>query len=57
MKPYYIYTQKLCAELMLKGYKLINIEPSKKRKGYNVFIFEDNEKLRKDIDELMTAKK
>ncbi len=57
MKPYYIFTQKLCAELMLREHKLIGIEPSKKRKGYNVFIFNDSEKLRKDIEMLMTTKK
>lgn len=48
MKPYYVFTQKLCAELMLREHKLISIEPSKKRKGYNVFIFNDSENLRKD---------
>lgn len=57
MKPYYVYTQKICAELMLKGYKLIGIEPSKKCEGYNVFVFIDSEKLRKDVDELMAANK
>ena len=57
MKPYYVYTQKICAELMLKNHKLIGIEPSKKREGYNVFVFMDSEKLRKDVKELMAAKK
>lgn len=53
MKLYYVYTQKICAELMLKGHKLIKIEPSKNRKGFNVFVFVDNEKLRKDVKDLM----
>lgn len=57
MKPYYVYTQKICAELMLLGYKLIGVEPSKKREGFNVFVFIDNEKLRKDVKELMAANK
>lgn len=57
MKPYYVYTQKMCAELMLKGHKLTSIEPSQKREGFNVFVFIDNEKLRKDVKELMAAKK
>lgn len=57
MKPYYIYTQKMCAELMLLGYKLISMEPSKKRKGYNVFLFEDSEDLRKDVSKLTATKK
>lgn len=57
MKLYYVYTQRICAELMLKGYKLISIEPSEKREGYNVFGFEDTERLRKEIKRLMTTKK
>lgn len=57
MKPYYVYTQKMCAKLMLKGHKLIDIEPSKKREGFKVFIFIDNERLRKDVHELMAANK
>ena len=57
MKSYYVYTQKICAELMLKGHKLIGIEPSQKREGFKVFIFIDNERLRKDIHELMAANK
>ena len=57
MKPYYVYTQKMCAELMLKGHKLIDVEPSKKREGFKVFIFIDNEKLRKDVNELMATNK
>ena len=57
MKSYYVYTQKICAELMLKGYKLIGIEPSKKREGFNVFIFVDSERLRKDVSDLMTTRK
>lgn len=56
MKLYYVYTQKMCANLMLLGYKLISIEPSEKREGYNVFGFEDTEKLRKEVKRLMTTK-
>ncbi len=56
MKPYYVYTQRLCAKLMLLGYKLIGMEPSKKRKGYNVFLFKDSKKLRNDIRRLTTTK-
>lgn len=52
MKKYYIYTQRICAELMLENHKLIDIEPSKKREGFNVFIFRDSKKLRKDIEKL-----
>lgn len=57
MKSYYVYTQKICAGLMLKGHKLIGIEPSKKREGFNVFVFVDDEKLRKDVRGLMTTNK
>lgn len=57
MKPYYVFTQRLCAELMLREHKLIGIEPSKKREGYNVFVFNDSENLRKDISELIATKK
>lgn len=57
MKLYYIYTQRICAELMLLGYKLISLEPSEKREGYNVFGFEDTGKLRKEIKRLMTTNK
>lgn len=57
MKPYYVYTQKMCAELMLRGHKLIGIEPSKKREGFKVFVFISSEELRKDVDELVAARK
>lgn len=57
MKLYYVYTQKMCAELMLKGYKLLSVEPSQKREGYNVFIFRDSERLRNEVKELMIASK
>lgn len=57
VKFYYVYTQKICAELMLKGHKLIGVEPSKKREGYNVFSFLDSKKLQRDIEELITTKK
>lgn len=56
MKLYYVYTQRVCAELMLKGHKLLNIEPSKKREGYNVFVFRETGILRKDVEELMGGK-
>lgn len=56
MKKYYIYTQRICALLMLKGYKLIQIEPSKKREGFNVFIFKDSEKFRQDVEELINKR-
>lgn len=57
MNHYYIYTQKMCAELMLRGHKLIGIEPSKKRENFNVFVFIHSEKLKNDVDKIMTAKK
>ena len=49
MKKYYVYTQRICAELMLMGHKLIDVEPSKKRDGFKVFIFTDSEKLREEV--------
>ena len=57
MKPYYVYTQKMCAELMLKGHKLIGVEPSKKREGFKVFVFISSEELKKDVDELVATRK
>lgn len=57
MKYYYIYTQKMCAELMLKGHKLIGVEPSKKRESFNVFVFIDSEKLKSDVHRLIIANK
>lgn len=52
MSLYYVYTQRMCAELMLKGHKLRGVEPSKKRKGYNVFVFTNSEELKDDINKL-----
>lgn len=48
-KYYTIFSQKLMAELVAKGFVLINMRPDEKGSGRNVFYFRNSSELRQAI--------
>lgn len=48
---YTIYSQKLMAILVLKGFVLVDMRPDKKGNGKNVFFFKDSPKIREVVEE------
>lgn len=44
-----VFNQRLAGFLMLKGFKLISVEPSKANLGFNIFNFVKSNKLHKTI--------
>lgn len=47
-----IYSQKLAAKLMLRGFVLQGMEKHKNNSGRNVFYFKDSDELKIAIEEL-----
>ena len=47
-----IFSKRVATLLIGKSNTLLRTEDNKKRKNFLVFIFEDNEKLRKDLTEI-----
>ncbi len=52
-----IFNQRLAGFLMLKGYKLIKMEPNRDIIGFNIFTFEKSFKLDKAIKQYQEIKK
>ena len=48
---YTIYSQKLMAILVLKGFVLVDMRPDKKGNGKNVFFFKHSPKIREVVKE------
>lgn len=44
-----VFNQRLAGFLMLKGFKLVSVEPNKNIKKFNIFTFENSDKLSKAI--------
>lgn len=51
-----IYSQRLAAKLMLKGFVLQGLEKHKNNSGRNVFYFKDSEEITKEIQKLTKSK-
>lgn len=51
-----VYSQKLAAKLMLKGFVLQGMEKHKNNSGRNVFYFKDSEEIKVAIQELTKNK-
>ena len=54
---YTIFMPKYARMLQARGFKIVNILPSKKNPKYNVYQFEDTPELQKAIHEIMNSKK
>ena len=52
-----IFSQSVCAKLMLRGYKLQGMKPDRKYPERNVFFFENTEKARNDLAEIVKDRK
>ena len=52
-----IFSQSVCAKLMLKGHRLQGMQPDKKYPERNVFFFENTEKTRNDLAEIVSQMK
>ena len=52
-----IFNQKLAGFLMLKGFKLLEVEPNRNIKDFNIFTFEKSNKLDKAIEQYQEIKK
>lgn len=48
-----IFSQSVCAKLMLKGHRLQGMQPDRKYPERNVFFFENTEKTRNDLAEIV----
>lgn len=51
-----VYSQKVAAKLMLKGFVLQGMDKHKSRNGRNIFYFKDSEELIKAINEITKSK-
>ena len=56
MKTKKIHNKKLAKQLLAKGFPIIDMIDSNKCYGIIVFVFEDTEALRKEIDYQMTTR-
>ena len=52
-----VFNQRLAGFLMLKGFKLISIEPNRNIQNFNIFSFEKSDKLEKAIHQYEEIKK
>lgn len=52
-----IFSQSVCAKLMLRGNKLQGMKPDRKYPERNVFFFENTEKVRMDLAEIVKNRK
>lgn len=53
---YTIYSQKLMATLVLKGFALAEMRPDRKESGKNVFFFKDTPELRAAVKKYQESK-
>ena len=44
-----VFNQRLAGYLMLKGFKLLSVEPNRDIKDFNIFTFEKSDKLNRTI--------
>lgn len=51
MNEYLIFSQRVAGYLMQRGYRLVKIEPNRKRPDFHVFFFEDSAGLRSRLAE------
>lgn len=56
MNDFFIYTPTLAAKLIRRGFKLIRTEPSKKRPGSLVYVFENTLEFQLTYQELIDKK-
>lgn len=49
-KYYSIFSQRLMAELVAKGFVLINMRPDEKGSGRNIFYFRNSPELRQAVE-------
>lgn len=47
-----IFSKRIASQLIAKGNDLLRTEPNVKKKGFVVFVFQDTDKLRKDLTEI-----
>lgn len=52
-----IFNQRLAGFLMMKGFKLVSVEPNKNIKDFNIFTFEKSNRLDKAISQYQEIKK
>lgn len=52
-----VFNQRLAGFLMLKGFKLLEVEPNRNIKDFNIFTFEKSKKLDKAIEQYQEIKK
>jgi hypothetical protein len=57
MKPYVIKTQRLCVYLQNKGCHFIKPVRDRLNPKYFIYLFEDNEKLRRALEEFKPYEK
>lgn len=51
-----IYSQRMAANLMLKGFVLQGIEKNQNKSGKNIFYFKNSEELKKAMNEISKVK-
>ncbi|MGN0521994.1 MAG: DUF5659 domain-containing protein [Eubacterium sp.] len=51
-----VFNQRLAGFLMLKGFKLLEVEPNRNIKDFNIFIFEKSNKLDKALTQYQEIK-
>lgn len=51
-----VFNQRLAGFLMLKGFRLMAIEPNKENENFNVFSFEKSPKLSKVLEQYQYIK-
>ena len=52
MGYYKIFTQEMCAKLMLKGFVLQGIEKDSRNEKFNLFLFRDSANLRDTVNKI-----
>ena len=56
-KGFYVYSINICNELIREGFNMIGVEPSKKKEGKYVFIFNMDDKIQNSINNIITKQK
>jgi hypothetical protein len=51
-----IYSQKMAARLMLKGFVLQGMDKNLSKNGKNIFYFKDSDELKKTMNEISNQK-
>lgn len=57
MKGKLVFNTQLTKMLLKKGFKIIDIRPNNKNRERTVFVFEDTEELKKEINEYVENSK